>query len=668
MFIRYLSLSLIFTLFSVSATLAKDLMDPVIVTAKKVRVKDTKATYASEVYSREDIEKSDARTVIDFLNQNTSVVIMSNSGNRAEPKIDMRGFGVTEGYKSLVITLNGRRLNNIDSNPAALGAISINNIDRIEITKGSGSVRFGDGAQAGTIQLYTRDTTETTLEYSIGNYGHQSQALTTGYSGENYIISASGFHVGNDGFSDEDPNGDSTDSSTRTIQTKLQYFPTESSELFFEKDLSTIKARYANGLTRETWDQNPGSNFEFTKTAWAGGPKKYSRLHTDRDNSIIGGTIDLTKNLKISLSYAHQYKLTNFENASSTTASSNNRRYKRSAVDSSLDWKRGPFRIVTGVQTFFGEMIQHGITSSKNNKGGYFQVFLDVDDTTKVSLGGRLEKVNYTMDSAPETPTLKDYTFPVYDLGVNKSINDNLSVFSNFNTAFLAPDIDRIFVLNTAFTAKTFNKWVEPSTSKTLNIGLNHVTSKNKLKITLFNIIAKKELWLIPHNAFINTNLDKTHKYGLELQDNFILNDNLSTSINYAWTRAIIKGAGPVHPNVTCGKCDGKFLPGVSEHIIALAFNYTPTDKSRLVLTQNYRSEAYNEEDIENDDFGHMQRAYTSTDISYSYSHKVGPRGMELIAKIENVFEQSNAVHLKYDALYPDLFTRNWSLGTKFHF
>ena len=70
-------------------------------------------------------------------------------------------------------------------------AISINNIDRIEITKGSGSVRFGDGAQAGTIQLYTRDTTETTLEYSLGNYGHQSQSLTTGYSGENYIISAS---------------------------------------------------------------------------------------------------------------------------------------------------------------------------------------------------------------------------------------------------------------------------------------------------------------------------------------------------------------------------------------------------------------------------------------------------------------------------------------------
>ena len=68
--LHYLVLSLIITLFCTSTTLAKDLMDPVIVTAKKVEVKDTKATYASEVYYRKDIEKSDARTVIDFLNQN----------------------------------------------------------------------------------------------------------------------------------------------------------------------------------------------------------------------------------------------------------------------------------------------------------------------------------------------------------------------------------------------------------------------------------------------------------------------------------------------------------------------------------------------------------------------------------------------------------------------
>ena len=132
-------------------------MDPVIVTATKVKTKDVKATYASEVYYRQEIVQSGAKSVIDFLNQNTSVVIMSNSGNRLTPKIDMRGFGTVDGYKNLVITVNGHRMNNIDSSPQDLSSIPINNIERIEITKGSGSVIFGDGAQSGSIQIYTRD-------------------------------------------------------------------------------------------------------------------------------------------------------------------------------------------------------------------------------------------------------------------------------------------------------------------------------------------------------------------------------------------------------------------------------------------------------------------------------------------------------------------------------
>ncbi len=63
----YFLLSIIITLFYSSTSIAKDLMDPVIVTATKVKIQDTKATYASEVYSREDIEKSGAVSLYDFL-------------------------------------------------------------------------------------------------------------------------------------------------------------------------------------------------------------------------------------------------------------------------------------------------------------------------------------------------------------------------------------------------------------------------------------------------------------------------------------------------------------------------------------------------------------------------------------------------------------------------
>ena len=119
---------------------------PLLVEATKFKTKDTEATYASEIYNQKEIIESGAKTIYDFLNQNTSVVSMPSSGNPFNQKIDMRGFGISEGYKSIVVIVNGRRLNNIDSVPQNLSSIPIQNIDRIEITKGSGSVIYGDGA------------------------------------------------------------------------------------------------------------------------------------------------------------------------------------------------------------------------------------------------------------------------------------------------------------------------------------------------------------------------------------------------------------------------------------------------------------------------------------------------------------------------------------------
>ena len=169
--LHYLVLSLIITLFCTSTTLAKDLMDPIIVTATKIKTKDTKATYASEIYNRKDIERSGAVSLYDFLNQSTSTAVMPSYGNTFNQLINIRGFGLTDGFKNVAITVNGRRFNNIDSVPQKLSDIGINNIERIEITKGSGSVVHGDGATGGSIQIYTRDTTETVVQSSVGNYG-----------------------------------------------------------------------------------------------------------------------------------------------------------------------------------------------------------------------------------------------------------------------------------------------------------------------------------------------------------------------------------------------------------------------------------------------------------------------------------------------------------------
>ena len=649
----YFLLSIIVTLFFSSTSIAKDLMDPVIVTATKVKIQDTKATYASEVYSREDIEKSGAVSLYDFLNQSTSTAIMPSYGNTLNQLIDIRGFGLTEGFKHVAITVNGRRFNNIDSVPQKLSDIGINNIERIEITKGSGSVVHGDGATGGSIQIYTRDTTETVVQSSVGNYGINTGSFTTGLSKDKFIWSLSGSHYQQSGFSESQPDGNKDRGNTKNYSTKLKYFPTDSSELYIEKDYGHVNIRYPNALTQETFEQNPGSSYKTTV-----GPTNYTFETSNTNNLNLGGSVELTPNLEINLDYAHQDKV---------IVNSTHKQYHSNAVNTDLNYRKGPFEIISGVQTWQGKRRNTNGTGSKINTGVFVQTNYDLGNTL-FSVGGRTEFIHYTFNENKDSNKEQSY-----DIGLNRTLNDNLSIFSNFNYAFLSPDIDRWFDYN-----GVFNGFISPTRTQTLNLGLNHVTQKNKLQATVFGVKLKKEQFYNP-KTWKNTNFDKSHKYGFELKNTYNFNNALSTTINYAYTQAIIDRVENFSGLGCSDFCGGKFLPGLSDHNITLGINYKPTSKSRIVLVQNYRSKAYALEDFSNS-FQQKNSAYTSTDVSYSYAHKTdarkslfnwwpsGPRQVEFIVKVENLFEQSNGLWLREDVVYPTKFTRNVSLGAKFNF
>ena len=629
-------------------------MDPIIVTATKIKTKDTKATYASEIYNRKDIERSGAVSFYDFLNQSTSIAIMPSAGNPFSQKIDMRGFGLTDGYKNIVITINGRRLNNVDSVPQKLSEISINNIDRIEITKGSGSVVHGDGATAGSIQIYTRDTIETTLEGSVGNYGIHTGSFTTGLSEGKFILSASGDRYHKDGFNDKDLYGHRDSGTTGNYSAKLRYFPTETSEVFIEKDHANVNIRYPNALTQETFEQNPGSSYKTNQ-----GVKRYNFQTSNTNNLAVGGTLELTSKLEASLVFTHQDKV---------MVNDTEKKYHNNAVDSSIKYQNGPLKVITGIQTWDGirnaDTWDKGSTDTakKSNLGVFAQSSYDTGSTV-FSLGMRGEWVEYSWQTDD-----KDYDFLAYDLGINKTFNDNLSVFSNLNYAFLAPDVDRLFT-----GAGAFNGFLDPALSTTLNIGVNHVTSKNKAKLTLYGIKLKNELYynstIDSSMTYKNTNLDSSYKYGLELYDKYSFNNNLSATINYTYTQAMID----YEPAA------GDEIPQVSKHIVSFGVNYNPTSKSRIALGHVHRSEMLSEEDFANS-LSQKNKAYNSTNLSYTYTHKTdsgkelfnwwpnGPRQADIYLKANNLFEESHGSWLRNDVVYTNQFTRNWRIGTKLLF
>ena len=180
------------------------------------------------------------------------------------------------------------------------------------------------------------------------------------------------------------------------------------------------------------------------------------------------------------------------------------------------------------------------------------------------------------------------------------------------------------------------------------------MTDKSKTKVTLYKSNISNEMYLI--SAYENTNLDKSHKQGLELQNLYKVNPKLSTNVNYAYTDAVID------EEADNTLMNGKTNPMTSKHNISASVIYTFSDNLSITLTQKYRSNAFAEEDYTNTGI-HKQMAYNSTDFNFSYMLN---NSLEFNFDVENLFDNSYGTTLNDNSLgtglgtiYPGNFTRN---------
>lgn len=606
----------------------------VIVTATRLPTPDVLAPYASEVHTRRMIEQSGAATLYDYLGQNTSVQVLPNFGNKATPKLDMRGYGIGDGYQNIVVTVDGRRLNNIDLMPQLIGSISLADIERIEITKGSGSVMFGDGATAGSIQIITRAHEGVSAQVSAGNYGARNATVTAGLKNEKVSLSASADDTRHDGYRAPDIEGYKDATSNQTWRGGLELRPADRLKLGLDLSSTRIDTRYGNSLTLAQFNADPGQN----------GGRRYTQQNFESDLWRAHVGLELNQNWKLTASHSNEDKLSMFSSGWKSN-------YDYLSDDVALQYRGDALDLTAGVQTFDGTRINSTNRTRKNNTGWFAQGQYRLGKTT-LSAGARTENVEYTYAPNASTVLKADHDLNAWDIGMNHRLDERLSLFANYNRAFQAPDIDRFF-RNGAF-----NGFINPARSGTLNIGLNHITPVNRLKLTVFRTKLDNEIYYYNTGNFFtsyNTNIDKSRKYGLELQDTWRVSEPFSVRLNYAYTRAIID-----RENDGGGAYNGKDLPGVPRHGATVGLAYAINKASSLNLSHAWRGTAYAANDFTNT-FTQKQVAYQSTDVAYRYRHD----NLEWFAAVENLFERKNGLWIRDNSIYPVNFTRNWRFGMK---
>ena len=621
-------------------------VDEVTVKANRFERKESETTYASEIHTASQIQASGAATLLDFLAQQTSLNVVST--NKATASINLRGYGSENGNQNVVITVDGQRLNNIDGSSQLLAGIPLSNIERIEIVKGSGSVIYGDGATAGAIQIYTKAKTGVTVNTSLGNFGQKNHAVTAGISEQYIDLSVALAHDSHDGFSKQDETGHKDQFTSNSQNAKIKIKPTDYFNFFAEGTSSRNDTRYVNALTKAEFDQDPR---QLTKRPFS---QTYTHQALDSDRWQVGAEYDLTEKLTVKATHFREDKTSDFINFFNAFD------YNYEGNELNVRYADALFSAIVGFQNFDGDRVATNNVTTKNNAAYFASVEHKaawLADGLTLSAGLRSEKVDYTFKPNAGQKLSQGDHLTAWDIGANYKLTPEMSVFANYNRAFQAPDIDRFFNTNFFTGVTSFNGFIKPAKVNTFNAGFNHTVENNRLKISAFRADLEDEIYLVP-GIFKNTNLDESHKYGLEIQDTFAFSDAVNASLIYNYTRAKID-----KENENTGAFSGKDLPGVPKHSVVANLNYRFLGSATLNLNHTYRSKAYAYNDLANN-FEQKQDTYQTTNLALSYQYKK----VTFYTAVNNIFEKENSIQIEDNALYPVDFVRTWRVGMRADF
>lgn len=156
-------------------------LDAVIVTASREPELARDADADVSVITADDIEKNHYANVAEAVKRVPGVIV---GGHGANGQSSISDNIIINGTDKVVVLVDGMRVNTNGNSLTSidLGALgSMDNIERIEVLKGSASNLYGSDAQGGVIQIFTKkpeeDTVRTKLTLSGGSYDSENYRI-----------------------------------------------------------------------------------------------------------------------------------------------------------------------------------------------------------------------------------------------------------------------------------------------------------------------------------------------------------------------------------------------------------------------------------------------------------------------------------------------------------
>ena len=533
------------------------------VTSSRVESPSIQSSKSVTIISRSEIEASHAENVADLFRGQAGITVRDTSGIGAKAVIDLGGFGDSAASNKVVL-IDGRRISSPDLSEADWTQIPLDQIERIEIVHGAGSVLYGDGAVGGAINIITR-IPESGGEIMLGggSFGSQNGKVRMGADTGKVRLEANFSGQKTDGYRDN------------------SRFERYDAGARFEADITDSIMWYGSGnhhtdrfglpgaLTQAQVDANPKQTVK---------PDEYGSTTDDFINSgllVNAGPVelDLPASFRRRDSFAHFGGAFPFDSTSMLRTISTRPKVK-------FTHEHGEFntQLIAGADIDRVKGTVAGLDARRDRNGYYGQITLsDSAGNYAVTGGVRSEKVNDALNSGTSAVSNR---LSAYDVGTSIGFGD-FRLRLNHNRSVRFPRLDeRTEWLPPTFAA-SFRTDLLPQTGQHYNAGLRYEADRAWLEISYQHAKLKNEIYLDPTIGFFGTNsnyVDPTLHRVFTLAGFWHANDLAQISANYSLVRATFNG----------GTFNGNRIPGVPQNRIGLNVKSDWTEGFSTTLHSTY--------------------------------------------------------------------------------
>jgi len=512
-------------------------LEEVVVTATRDVEEVRKIPANVTVITRKEIERSNAQVVVDVLRDEVGVVVRDFYGNGKTASVDVRGFGETAPLNTLVL-VDGRRVNEIDLSGTDWTQIPLDQIERIEIVRGSGSVLYGDNAVGGVINIITKKPEKAfsaQAGIALGSYHFNKENGSVGGKwGPLGAILSFGYDA-TEGYRD---NGWFR---AKDIGGKITYDANENITLSLDGSFHRDDQGLPGGI--------PKTLLEEDRRATLSPEDKAETDDGYLDFGMKAGLWDVGR-IEADLSYRerqvedffHSYS---FEDERNLRTWGFTPRYilekpigsHGNKLTAGLDLYRSESEV--DYKYFYpGFAFTDYVEVKEKSVGAYFLDQFSILENLILSLGYRYEWVDYDLfqRSSNAKDSLKEGE-PAWNIGLDFLFGMRSSVFASVKRSFRFPVSDELIQYYPTFQV---NPSMKPQTGYHYETGVRHAfTDEIECNLTLFWMDLEDEIFFNP-DTFANENFPETRRQGLEIGARLRPFPWLAIWGNYGYTKPIL--------------------------------------------------------------------------------------------------------------------------------